>query len=113
MGSSEKFCLKWNDFQTNISKSYQSLREDQDFSDVTLICDGDTRIEAHRVILAASSKFFSKVLKQHQHPHPLLYMRGITASQLSAVVDFIYYGEVNIYSKRIWMPFLIWLKSSS
>ena len=101
MGSSEKFCLKWNDFQTNISASFQDLRKDQDFSDVTLTCDGDTRIEAHRVILAGSSKFFSRVLKQQQHPHPLLYMRGMTAGQLSAVVDFIYHGEVNIFQEDL------------
>jgi hypothetical protein len=96
MGSLEKFCLKWNDFQSNISTSFQDLRKEQNFSDVTLTCDGNTRIEAHRVILAGSSKFFSKVLKQQQHPHPLLYMRGMTAGQLSAVVDFIYHGEANI-----------------
>jgi len=76
--------------------SFQDLRKDQDFLDVTLTCDSDTRIEAHRVILAGFSKFFSRVLKQQQHPHPLLYMRGMTAGQLSAVVDFIYHGEANI-----------------
>jgi hypothetical protein len=101
MESSDKFCLKWNDFQTNISASFQDLRRDTDFSDVTLTCDGDTRIEAHRVILAGSSKFFSKVLKQQQHPHPLLYMRGMTASQLSAVVDFVYHGEANIFQEDL------------
>jgi hypothetical protein len=101
MGSSEKFCLKWNDFQTNISASFQDLRKDQDFSDVTLTCDGDTRIETHRVILAGSSKFFSRILKQQQHPHPMLYMRGMTAGQLSAVVDFIYHGEANIYQEDL------------
>jgi hypothetical protein len=77
------------------------LRKDEDFSDVTLTCDGDTRIEAHRVILAGSSKFFSRILKQQQHPHPLLYMRGMTAGQLSAVVDFIYHGEANIFQEDL------------
>jgi L-rhamnose mutarotase len=101
MGSSEKFCLKWNYFQTNISASFQEMRKEQDFSDITLTCDGDTRIEAHRVILAGSSNFFSRVLKQQQHPHPLLYMRGMTAGQLSAVVDFIYHGEANIYQEDL------------
>ena len=48
---------------TNISAPFQDLRKDQDFSDVTLTCDGDIRIEAHRVILAGSSKFFSRILK--------------------------------------------------
>jgi hypothetical protein len=53
------------------------------------------------VILAGSSNFFSRVLKQQQHPHPLIYMRGVPASQLDAVVDFIYNGEVNIYQEDL------------
>ena len=101
MGSSEKLCLKWDDFQTNISSSFGHMRKDEDFSDVTLTCDGDKRIEAHKVILAASSSFFGRLLKQNKHPHPLLYMRGISNNQLSEVVDFIYHGEVNIYEENI------------
>ena len=59
-----QICQKKRDsksVQSNLSASFQDLRKDQDFSDVTLTCDGDTRVEAHRVILAGSSKFFSKV----------------------------------------------------
>ena len=73
------------------------MRNDDDFSDVTLACDGDQSIEAHKFILAAPSTFFSLQLKKNKHPHPLLYMRGVSSNQLKAVVDFIYYGEVNIY----------------
>ena len=62
MGSQEKFFLKWNDFQQNISKAFGSLREDIDFSDVTLLCEDDQHIEAHRVILTASSSLFQNLL---------------------------------------------------
>ena len=96
MGSPEKFCLKWNDFQTNMSSSFGQMREHQNFSDVTLVCDGEQQIEAHKVILASSSIFLNNLLKQNKHSHPLLYMRGISTIQLNAVVDFIYHGEVNI-----------------
>ena len=33
----EKFCLKWNDFQANVSKTFSSLRKEQDFYDITLL----------------------------------------------------------------------------
>ena len=94
--SSEKFCLKWNDFQHNISASYNNLREDPDFSDVTLVCEDDQQIEAHRIILTACSPFLSAVLKRYNHSHPIIYMRGVKAKDLVAIVDFIYYGETNI-----------------
>ena len=51
--ASEKFCLKWNDFQQNIIDSFRDLRKDTDFSDVTLVCEEDNQIEAHQIILAA------------------------------------------------------------
>ena len=94
MTASEKFCLKWNDFQTNISNSFKEIRED--FCDVTLMSEDHTRIEAHKVVLAASSCFFRELLKQSQQPHPLLYYRGVKGVHLSAILDFMYLGEVKI-----------------
>ena len=31
MEISEKFCLKWNDFETNISSAFREIREDKVF----------------------------------------------------------------------------------
>ena len=96
MGSSKKVYLQCNDFHNNTSSSFSHMRKAQEFCDVTLVCDGDHKVEAHKVILAASSSFFSKLLKQNNHPHPLIYMRGMNTLQMNSVVDFIYHGKVNI-----------------
>ena len=98
---SEKFCLKWNDFQQNIVGSFSDLWRDPDFSDVTLVCEEDHQIEAHRIILTACSPFFSKVLKSNKHSHPMIYLRGLKAKDLKAIVDFIYLGEANIYQEDL------------
>jgi hypothetical protein len=55
MSSSEKVCLKFNDFQGNINTSFQEMMHDQYFCDVTLACEDKQKIEAHKGILAASS----------------------------------------------------------
>ena len=86
---SEKFCLKWNDFQQNVVTSYQDLHKESDFSDVTLVCEEDHQIEAHRIILTACSPFFKTVLKKNKHSHPMIYMRGLKAKDLVAIIDFI------------------------
>ena len=99
--SSEKFVLKWNDFQQNIASSYKELRTDSDFCDVTLVSEEDVHIEAHRIILAASSPFFNGVLKRNKHSHPMIYMRRLKARDLVAIVDFIYHGEANIYQEDL------------
>ena len=98
---SEKFCLKWNDFQQNIVGNYQALRNNADFSDVTLVCEDNQYIEAHRIILTASSLFFRSVLKKKQNFHPMIYMIGLKASDLTAIVDFIYNGEANIHQEDL------------
>ena len=101
MTAPEKFCLKWNDFQKNIDTAIGSLRQDEEFSDVTLASEDGKQIEAHRVILAASSPFFQNMLKRNKHTHPLIYMRGIKSDDLVSILDFLYYGETNIYQENL------------
>ena len=97
MSSSEKFSLKWNDFQENIVSSFQHLRKETEFSDVTLVCEDNHTIEAHRIILTACSPLFSTMLKRTNNYNPIIYMMGVKAKDLVAIVDFIYHGEANIY----------------
>ena len=93
--------MKWHDFHENIKVSFGELRDDNDFSDVTLACE-DLELEAHKVILSSCSPFFKRLLKKtSKHQHPLIYMRGLKADQLKEVVDFIYYGEVSILEKEL------------
>ena len=101
MNISEKFCLKWNDFQENTRSVFQSLREDVGFADVTLACEDGHQIEAHKVILAASSPVFQNLLKRNNHAHPLIYMRGMKSGDLVAIVDFLYIGEANIFQDNL------------
>ena len=95
--ASEKFCLKWNDFQTNISSSYRDLWDTNEFSDVTLITDDNQQVEAHRIILSACSPFFMTLFKKNKHPHPMIYMWEMKAKDLMAILGFIYQGEANIF----------------
>ena len=101
MSISEKFCLKWNDFQENIISTFESLREDTDFTDLTLACEDGHQVEAHMVILAASSPIFQNLLKMKKHAHPIIYMRGMNSLDLNAILDFLYHGEANIYQENL------------
>jgi len=98
--ASEKFCLRWNDFETNISTAFRELRDDKDFFDVTLACNGD-QIQAHKVILSACSPFFRNILRRNPHQHPLLYLKGVKYSDLQSVLNFMYHGEVNVAQEEL------------
>ena len=97
MNTSEKLCLQWNDFKVNVSASFGELREDKDLTDVTLACEDGSQVE---VILAISSPFFMDILKRNKHTHPLIYMRGLKSEDLVAIVDFLYFGEANVFQDK-------------
>eukprot|EP00092_Neocalanus_flemingeri_P107055 GFUD01137384.1.p1 GENE.GFUD01137384.1~~GFUD01137384.1.p1 ORF type:complete len:357 (+),score=87.36 GFUD01137384.1:144-1214(+) len=100
MGTTEKFCLRWNDFENNISVAFREIREEKDFFDCTLSC-GSRQIQAHKLILSACSPFFRSVLKQNPHQHPLLYLKGVEFNDLQAVLNFMYHGEVNVAQEEL------------
>ena len=98
----EKLSVQWADFKNNISASFGELRTENDFADVTLACE-DHDFEVHKLILSASSPFFKALLKRasKQPHHPMIYMRGVQAKDLEALVDFIYLGEANILQENL------------
>ena len=98
---SETLCLQWNDFKDNVKRAFGNLREDRDFSDVTLACEDGHQMEAHKVILAASSPFFRNLLVKNRHAHPMIYMRGLKSEDLLAIIDFLYCGEANVLQENL------------
>jgi len=98
--SSEKFCLRWNDFEANISGAFRELRDDKDFFDVTIACE-DEQMQAHKVILSACSPFFRNILRRNHHEHPLLYLKGVKYTDLQSVLNFMYHGEVNVAQEEL------------
>ena len=93
----EHLSLKWDEFGENARATFAQLRDDQDFTDVTLVCeDGDHQIGAHKVVLASASPVFSNLLRNNPHPRPLIFMKGLKSEELMAIVDFLYYGQTKV-----------------
>merc|ERR1712243_412511 len=101
LNMTEKFCLKWNDFQPNVTSAFSQLRNKTNFQDVTLVSDDHKQISAHRVVLISCSGYFNNILSENNHSHPLLCLDGINFKELHNVLDYIYKGEVSIYQKDL------------
>ena len=98
----EHVSLQWNEFSDHISYTFKNLRDESDFADVTLACEDGEQVEAHRVVLSASSPFLKNLLnKNNKHQHPLFYMLGVDSEDLKAMVDFIYFGKVKICEDKL------------
>ena len=76
-----EFLLTWYNHWKNVSEAFSSLRKDVFFCDVTLACQ-DQQFKAHKVVLAASSPFFEKVLQDPKHPNPLIYLKGVEVKHM-------------------------------
>ena len=67
------FSLKLIDFKDNITTSFGSHGEKKYYADVTLACKDRNQVDAHKVILAASSPFFQNLVRTNKQTHPLIY----------------------------------------
>lgn len=97
MGDTQHFCLRWNNYQSSITSAFENLRDDEDFVDVTLACDGKS-LKAHRVVLSACSPYFRELLK----------VRKINAM----IIDIYYVQVLYLYSLKILSTGLNLLKKS-
>jgi hypothetical protein len=70
-------------------------REDEHFADVTLACEGHS-VKAHRIILCACSSYFQHILRSiNPAQHPVLLLSDVRPTDLTALMDFIYFGQVS------------------
>jgi len=79
---------------------FQDLRTDEELFDVTLASDDGT-VEAHKVVISASSLFFRNVFKNTKQPHPFIYLRGVHHQDLVALLDYIYTGKTQILAEDV------------
>ena len=92
---SEKFCLKWNDFNSNASKSFGIFRHEDYLHDVTLVSDDQYQITAHKLVLSASSDYFKNIFK-NKISNLFLCLDGVSSTELNNILDYIYNGQVEI-----------------
>ena len=93
--------LEWKGYSSTTGTAFQNLYTDQDFTDVTLACEDNARLEAHKVILSSCSEFFSKILKQNPNPHPLIFLQGVCIKDLELLKRFMYFGSTRVNFDQI------------
>ena len=71
-----QFCLRWNDFQTNMVASFKHLRDEKSFTDVTIASDGQS-CKAHKMILSACSPYFKTLLEENPAKHPIIILKDV------------------------------------
>ena len=82
------FSLAWNGFRSAAaSNAFTQLWSDGHFSDVTLVTEDEQLFRAHKFVLSATSPFFKSILLGHQHPDPLIFLKGVGSGALRSLLQ--------------------------
>ena len=88
--------LEWNQLNNNVRGLFSKMKNKFDYHDVTLVCDDNYSVSAHKVVLSIASKFFDNIFQLNKHPHPMICLEGINSRNLDHILDYIYLGETKI-----------------
>ncbi|XP_076654634.1 BTB-protein-VII isoform X2 [Halictus rubicundus] len=98
--SMQQFCLRWNNHQPNFISVFSNLLNNETLVDVTLAAEG-RQLQAHKVVLSACSTYFQSLFTVNPCQHPIVILKDVKFSDLKIMVDFMYYGEVNISQDQL------------
>ena len=79
-----------------ISTTFTQLRSNGHFSDATLVTEDEQLFRAHKSVLSAASPFFKSILLSHQHPDPLIFLKGVFSDELRSLLQMIYTGKCEV-----------------
>jgi len=98
--ASQRFCLRWNNHQTNLLSVFDQLLHAETFTDVTLAVEGQY-LKAHKMVLSACSPYFQALFINHPEKHPIVILKDITFADMKSLLDFMYRGEVSVDQDRL------------
>ena len=80
----------------NFKDLIKDLHVTESLSDVTLVCNDDTEIKAHKFVLIGSSPVFRSMLLQSSQRDTIVYLRGVKRSELEWALQFMYLGHTQV-----------------
>lgn len=91
-----QYSLSWHSYSEDLRNTLGDLFSSENFSDVTLVCDGMKKIKAHKNILWACSPVLKDILELDLSNNAIIYLRGVRHSIMESIIQFIYLGEVSL-----------------
>ena len=101
VGADQQFCLRWNNYQNNLTHVFDQLLQNEAFVDVTLTTDEGQSVKCHKVVLSACSPYFQKLFMDNPCQHPIIILRDMDFEDLKFVVDYMYKGEINVTQHQL------------
>ena len=97
----EEYNLNWHTFSDHLREMLHDMRNSNDLTDVTLVCDDKRQFQAHKVVLSACSKVFKSIIYNLPQNSSVIYLRGIKHQEIESILEFMYLGVATFYQERM------------
>ncbi|BES94815.1 ZnF_C2H2 [Nesidiocoris tenuis] len=106
MENTKKCAIKWKKYLNNIQAFIRQVAASKQLTDVSIVCeDPETgrflKLRAHKFVLCALSSYFSKYFANDDGNTSSIFMQGIPYQYMTYLLDFMYFGEIQIPSKLL------------
>ena len=97
----EKYRITHDQYHAKLYRVLYDMQNTAALTDVTLVCDDQKQVYAHKVILCASSSVLKSIIENFsQNSNSVIYLRGIH-EEMEAIINFIYLGETTFSVDRM------------
>ena len=96
----ETYSLKWNIHTDHLKKVVNDMFIYNYFTDVTIVCDDQKMVNAHKFILSGSSPVFKNILDSLSGTDSVIDLREIKSEDMESILKFLYTGQVTFSQGR-------------
>ena len=95
--------LEWHSHANYFQNLIKHLLKSGEESDVTLVCDDQVKLKAHKLILKSCSPVFENILKNDDPvvSKETIYLHGVSHLDMKSILDYIYQGKVSLDKRRL------------
>jgi len=93
--SNSLYMLQWHEHHTSFFRLMEELCREQSLTDVTITC-GDVSLEAHSLILGASSPILRSILAKGEGKKQTLHFMDMNPYHMQLLLQYMYRGEISV-----------------
>ena len=97
----EQVNLVWDNYADHLRVFLHELKNSNELTDVTLVCEDKKQFKAHKIILTANSPFFKDMIGEISNTNLLIYIRGVHSYEMESILEFIYLGKTTLFQDRV------------
>ena len=97
----EKCNINWHTYSDHLQDMLYEMKNSDELTDVTLVCDDKKQFKAHKVVLSACSTVFKSIINDLPHNNSVIYLKGIQHQEMESVLEFMYLGVATLDQERI------------